>query len=77
MRAEKIGDFLQKGEGLVEVEEGDNMNPKEKFLEEFIALVGKFENETGVEIDNIRFERINTSTRGTITEETRIRNEVK
>ena len=48
------------------------MNPKEKFLKEFIALVGKFENETGVEIDNIRFERINTSTKGTITEETTI-----
>lgn len=51
------------------------MNPKEKFLEGFIVLVGKFgkfENETGAEIKNIGLERINTTFPGNVTEETTI-----
>jgi hypothetical protein len=60
---------------VVEAEEGDNMselNPKERFLEKFITLVGKFEQETGAEIKNIGFERLNTTFPGNVTEETTI-----
>ena len=60
---------------MVGAKEGDNMhelNPKERFLKEFIGLVGKFENETGAEINNIGLERINTAFPGNVTEETTI-----
>ena len=46
------------------------MNPKKKFLKELMTLVGKFESETGVEINNIDFKRINITLRGAVTEET-------
>ena len=57
---------------MVEAEEGDSMNPKERFLKEFISLVEKFENETGAEINNIGLERINTAFPGNVTEETTV-----
>jgi hypothetical protein len=48
------------------------MNPKEKFLKELVTLIRKFEQETGVEIKNIGFERINTASPGNVIEETTI-----
>jgi hypothetical protein len=78
MRAEKVGDFPQKREGWVVVEAGEGeykmseLNPKEKFLNGLVIFVGKFEQETGVEIKNICFERLNTAFPGGVTEETTI-----
>ena len=37
------------------------INPKEKFKNSLLNIVSNFEEETGVEIKNIHFERINTS----------------
>jgi hypothetical protein len=47
------------------------LNPKEKFLNGLVTFVGKFEQETGVEIKNIDFKRIDdTAFLGGVTEET-------
>lgn len=58
---------------MVEAGEGENkMNPKEKFLEECITLVGEFEDKTGVAIISINLERTNLSSIGAIVDDSAI-----